>query len=189
MITKLVVPSSRLTNDVVDKNNIVMSGLALVITPGSLHASGEVLYYSNGVLWELERNLAPSDYANYLGRAIKSYAERNGLSLPLNEEKAVEALDDTVVAWKIKSLGDSDVIIHMRKSDLILPRGLEDELHQLEAQRLVTYLIRTPAIGLGSLTLAIDEDNVPMLVRNGAPLERAPRKRKQKHVSKSNNSK
>lgn len=40
-------------------------------------------------------------------------------------------------------------------TDLILPRGIEDELHQL-AREYVVFFVRTPAIGLGSHRFLID---------------------------------
>lgn len=50
------------------------------------------------------------------------------------------------------------------RSDLILPRGLLDEFRRHEALGEYLYLVRVPAIGLGSVSLIIGEDFVPALV-------------------------
>lgn len=79
------------------------SGVTLIVTPGSLHASGE--------LYDLKK---------------------------------------------------------IAKSDLIVPRALLDEFRLHEANNEYLYLVRVPAIGLGSMSLMMGEDYTPALVPNAA---------------------
>lgn len=109
-------------------------GVALFITPGSLHRSGEVYEYVNGAVVKIEYLFDKKTFRTEL-------------------------------------------------SDLIIPRGIEDELHLLARQGWRVYLIRTPAIGLGSNQLVIADNNIPVLVcKVDAPEGQKPQQ-KQKHVT------
>lgn len=62
-------------------------------------------------------------------------------------------------------------------TDLVLPRAISDEIRRLEVQCKDVYLIRVPAIGLGSTHLEIGERNAPIMVQNGvAPGKGTPSK-------------
>lgn len=57
----------------------------------------------------------------------------------------------------------------LAKSDLIMPRAVSDELQRVKALGLYAYLVRVPAIGLGSITLEIGEDYTPTLRKAPSP--------------------
>jgi hypothetical protein len=88
-------------------------GTRLLVSPGSLHAVGEIYAYVNG--------------------------------------------DVRPFIWDGTSL-------RFMASDLLLPRGLSDDLRRLADPGWNVYFIRIPSIGLGSNRLVIDENLMPMLV-------------------------
>jgi len=135
------------------------SELALIVQPGSLHASGEIYHYSDGLL-----------------RALHVCREGwvPGGNPTLLTSKEVDG------EWLFVYYHNDD-----HELDIILPRRELDELHRLASPLVELYLIRVPAIGLGSVSVVLTEDMVPLLVPTRKPLERARGLTKQKHVSKS----
>lgn len=72
-------------------------------------------------------------------------------------------------------------------SDIILPRGIEDDLRSLAGQYEFVYLIRNPAIGLGKLSYLVGVQYAPVLVQKRGDLGKSSAlQQKQKHVSKPN---
>lgn len=131
--------------------------LALLIQPGSLHASGEIYQFFNGNLFDISWDLS-------------------------HEVDAGTVAPDMDIAKLVyEKLGrEADL------SDILLPRYLQDELHRLARANTLVYLIRTPGIGLGSTEVEMTLDQVPILVPPHIALERQRGQQEQKHVSKPN---
>jgi len=131
--------------------------LVLIVQPGSLHASGECYFYSDGSLYPMNTVLRKDDSA--VGTVF---------------------VGDKNIGPNIWRVYASQV-----PSDLILPRREQDEIHRLANLRTMLYIIRVPALGLGSVSVEFTENMVPLMVPNTPLLERDGCKQQQKHVSKS----
>jgi hypothetical protein len=111
-------------------------GLAFFLNPGSLHAEGEEYLYTTAGLVQIVMSEDSSP----------------------NVKKQEDDLD------RYMKLSGFTGSYHLRPTDLILPRGIQDELHQLASEYL-TFFVRTPAIGLGShkIILKGDFDNMMLI--------------------------
>jgi hypothetical protein len=193
MITEIIVPSEVLSNNnVVNKDGVMYSGLAIVIDiDDTAPSEGRVYQYcTDWYLWELLLN----------DTTYNLTSEESGVILVDSKAKRAigfktsnRAIGNQVSAihWNLSNEMHERSITMVRTHMLSQLMGsVRDTLHRLAGENYLPYLIRVRQFQPGRLCLAIDEDNVPMLVRNDSlNMELKLRKRKQKHVSKSNNSK
>lgn len=131
-------------------------GVAYMFNPGSLHSNGEIYSFKQGNLFRIVYT-QDDEAIPVNSNKIDSYEFEGGYLT------AFESLDST---------------------DILLPRALDTELSQL-ARFWRVYLIRVPAIGLGSNHLVIGGNQVPITAPNVIRGLRPPtRPLEQKHVLK-----
>lgn len=87
----------------------------------------------------------------------------------LDGKKGVAALINPGTLHKGGEVYDYNELV---KTDIVLPRWIQDEMHQLQAEGYYVYFVRTPALGQGSSRLSLDDKLIPMLVSDGHALEK-----------------
>jgi hypothetical protein len=174
MITELIKTRSELLKDVINKDGVHYGGIATVVVYDDLaHEKGEIYQYcTDWCAWRLITSLYAFSDAVGLKQAEVLAELRRARSIgddtKYPEYFGVPATDldqETFQSLDRRRKGDRSIVYYKSNVLAYTFAGVIDELRRLEHRDLLPYLIRLPGNDAGRLCLAIDKDNVPMVVQ------------------------
>lgn len=173
MITEQVQVHEGRQSKIVNKDGLEYGAIATIIQfSDSASHSGEVYQYTRDSIWKLQ--ISRYAFSDAVGaRQSEIFAEHRKLrEMGLKPPFRIGVPGSDLAVWTFRSndrrYKNNIRQIMMYRSHVLTTEcqpDTEEDLARLDGQNQLAYLIRINWFCHGSLRLAIDKDNVPMLVR------------------------